>query len=311
MQIIENTTEFQLTQATAVTIGKFDGLHRGHTALLSCILAQKSRGLTTVVFTFQPTVAAFFGCAEEKELTTLEEKRQLFEHMGIDILIEFPLNMQTAAISPEAFVRDILKKQMKVQYLAAGADLSFGYQGKGDKFLLERMAKELGFDVKIIDKLYQGKREISSSYVREEVEKGNMSKAYELLGRHYSIEGIVEAGQRLGRRLGMPTLNLYPQTTKLLPPMGVYYSQVLFEGGTYPGITNIGHKPTVNDTTNVSVETFLYDFDRDMYGKKIITELLQFKRREQKFESVAALKQQMECDIEEGRRFHDVPKGRV
>ena len=104
--------------------------------------------------------------------------------------------------------------------------------------------------------------------------------------------------------MGMPTLNLYPDKEKLLPPKGVYYSRVLYEGCVYPGITNIGKKPTVNDTEKISVETFLYDFDKDMYGKDIVTELLHFKRPEQKFSDVQALKSQMEKDILEGERYH-------
>ncbi len=193
---------------------------------------------------------------------------------------------------------------MQAGYIAAGADVSFGYKGLGNKELLIRMAGQLDYQVEIINKVYEEAREISSTYVREEVEKGDMEKTARLLGRFYSFEGQVERGNRLGRKLGMPTLNLYPEREKLLPPKGVYYSRVLFEGGTYPGITNIGLKPTVNSTSHISVETYLYDFDKDMYGRKIVTELLQFKRPEQKFESVEMLKTQMEKDIAQGRMFH-------
>lgn len=304
MQIICDTTEFELQTQTAVAIGKFDGLHRGHMTLLSCILEQKKQGLSAVVFTFYPSASAFFGNKEEKELTTRDEKRKLFEAMGIDILIEFPLNTTTAAISPEDFISRILCGQMHTKFIAAGTDLSFGAKGRGNCFILEKFAVELGFQVQIIDKVIYEGREISSSYVREVVENGDMGIASELLGRHYSFEGTVESGRKLGRRLGMPTLNQYPRPEKLLPPRGVYYSQVLFEGGTYIGITNIGLKPTVNDTPSISVETYLYDFDRDMYGKEIVTELLQFKRQEQKFATIQELKAQMERDIEEGRLFH-------
>ena len=147
--------------------------------------------------------------------------------------MEYPLNRQTAAIEPEEFLRKILCKQMNLAYVAAGQDLSFGYQGKGDRRLLERFSGDLSYEVRIIDKVFDGEREISSTYVRECVEKGDMEKAEELLGRAYSFTGKVERGKQLGRRLGMPTLNLYPPEEKLLPPRGVYYSRVLFEGGNY------------------------------------------------------------------------------
>ncbi len=304
MKIICDTTEFQMEQKSAVAIGKFDGVHRGHMELLSHIIQMKKKKMAAVVFTFHPSAAVFFGQSKEAELTTRYEKRQLFESMGVDVRVEFPLNKETAATSPEEFVEKILARQMQAGYIAAGADVSFGYKGLGNKELLIRMAGQLDYQVEIINKVYEEAREISSTYVREEVEKGDMEKTARLLGRFYSFEGQVERGNRLGRKLGMPTLNLYPEREKLLPPKGVYYSRVLFEGGTYPGITNIGLKPTVNSTSHISVETYLYDFDKDMYGRKIVTELLQFKRPEQKFESVEMLKTQMEKDIAQGRMFH-------
>ncbi len=308
MEIICDTTEFQLKEKSAVAIGKFDGLHRGHRQLISHILKQKEQGMSAVVFTFYPSASVFFGQASANELTTRDEKRKLFEEMGIDLLIEFPLNQNTAATSPEDFVKKILVEQMKAGYVAAGADLSFGYQGRGNKELLIQMSKEYGYQVQIIDKVYYKGREISSTYVREAVEKGDMLTAEELLGRYYGFEGRVREGNRLGRKLGMPTLNLYPVTEKLLPPKGVYFSRVLYENCIYPGITNIGEKPTVNESGIISVETYLYDFDKDMYGKEIVTELLQFKRSEKRFENVQELKFQMEKDIEEGRNYHNVRK---
>ncbi len=304
MQIIQDTTEFHLDAGSAVAIGKFDGIHRGHEVLLSRILEKKKQGLKVVVFTFHPSAAVYFGQAQGGELTTREEKRSCFEKLGVDILIEYPLNKETAATAPEEFVREILVEKMNTRFIAAGRDLSFGRGGKGDNSLLESMAGGLGFQVCIIDKVFHENREISSTYVREMVEKGDMQGARELLGRYYSFEGTVEQGNRLGRRLGMPTMNLYPRPEKLLPPWGVYYSRLHYEGGMYPGITNIGRKPTVNDTETVSVETYLYDFDKDMYGKDIVTELLQFKRPEQRFKDVVELKEQMERDIAQGRIFH-------
>ena len=304
MRIIQDRTEFHIDEKSAVALGKFDGIHKGHEVLLSHILEQKKNGLLAVVFTFHPSAAVYFGKGETGELTTRMEKRRFFEELGIDVLVEFPLNSVTAAIAPEDFITGVLKKNMNAAYIVAGGDVSFGYRGLGRRELLERMSEEFDYRVEIIDKVYHKDREISSTYVREEVECGHMEEAAQLLGRNYSITGCVESGNRLGRRLGMPTLNLYPEEEKLLPPKGVYYSRVLYDGCSYPGITNIGKKPTVNDTEKVSVETFLYDFDKDMYGKEIITELLYCKRPEQKFADVQALKEQMEKDIAEGTAYH-------
>lgn len=305
MKIICDTTEFQIEQKSAIAIGKFDGIHKGHIELLSHIIRMKEQGMAAVAFTFHPSAAVFFGQSKGAELTTRYEKRQLFKGMGIDILVEFPLNDKTAATPPADFIKKVLVERMHAGYIAAGEDLSFGYKGLGNKELLIEMSGKYGYQVQIIGKIYYKDREISSTYVREEVEKGDMEMTSRLLGRYYSFEGQVERGNQLGRKLGMPTLNLYPDEEKLLPPKGVYYSRVRYKGCAYPGITNIGLKPTVNYENTISVETYLYDFDRDMYGKKIVTELLQFKRPEQKFEGVEELKVQMERDIEQGRLFHE------
>lgn len=304
MQIIQGTTKFQLEGKSATAIGKFDGIHKGHLSLLSRILAQKKWGLKTVVFTLDPPPSVLFGKTDGKELTPLREKRSFFEEMGIDCLIEFPLNEKTAAIPAERFVEQILAAQMHTVYLAAGEDVSFGDRGKGNKELLLQMERRFGYEVEIIDKLLYGQREISSSYVREELEQGNMETVSELLGRYYSVAGRVEKGNQLGRKLGMPTVNLYPGEDKLLPPNGVYYSYVHCEGERYRAVTNIGKKPTVNQTSRLSVESYLYDFEENIYEQEIVTELLRFKRPEQKFEDVEALRRQMEQDVQEGRAYH-------
>lgn len=305
MQIIQNTTEFQIQGRSAVAIGKFDGIHRGHIELLRHILKQKEKGLHAVVFTFDPPASVFFGRAGEKELSPIEEKRRFFLELGIDILVEFPLNEESAAISPEDFVEKILAGQMQAAYIAAGEDLSFGYGGRGNRELLQKLSGRFDYQAEIIPKVLDGSREISSSYVREEVEKGNMEKAAWLLGRNYGITGRVETGKKLGRRLGMPTVNLYPGENKLLPPNGVYYSKMISEEGSYDGITNIGRKPTVNDTQTVSVETYLYNFMGNMYGKEVVVELMHFKRPEQKFGDVEELRRQMEADVADGKKFHN------
>ena len=142
MEIIAGTTDFYLEKDTAVAIGKFDGVHLGHRRLLEEILNKKKNGLAACVFTFDPTPAVLFGLSDGKELTTREEKRRLFEHLGIDILIEFPLTKETAATEPERFVTEILAKQMNTRFVAAGEDLSFGKNGAGNAELLEKMAPQ-------------------------------------------------------------------------------------------------------------------------------------------------------------------------
>ena len=304
MHIIENTTEFQLDRPGAVAIGKFDGIHLGHQKLIQKIIEQKAKGYLATVFTFDTSAAAFFG-GEEKELTTREEKRIVFEKMGVDVLIEFPLNRKTAATEPVEFVQRYLVSQMQAAYICAGTDLSFGRRGAGNYELLQQYADSYGYQVELIDKVRMDGEEVSSTRVREAVRTGQMEAAARMLGTPYSVSGTVEHGRRLGRTIGMPTANLLPEQDKLLPPNGVYYSKVLMGGRIYSSITNIGCKPTVSENHIMGVETYLYDFAGDIYGKDITVQLLAFRRPEMKFDGVDSLKAQMQKDIAAGQIFSD------
>jgi riboflavin kinase/FMN adenylyltransferase len=312
MKIIENTTEFNINEETAVAIGKFDGFHRGHQKLLGELNILRENGLKTVVFTFVPSPASFFSKGNVKELSTVIEKRRIFEEAGVDYLIEYPFYQEIADTKPESFIKDVLVGRINAKCVVAGDDISFGKGGKGDCKLLEENASRYGYDVKIIEKvLYEG-REVSSTYVREEVKAGNMELVTSLLGTPYHVGGEIIHGRKLGRTIGMPTVNLIPPSEKLLPPNGVYYSYVYLHSETgdkpYDGvklhsITNIGTKPTVDNNLVMGVETYIYDFDYDVYGDTMEVYLLKHKRPEMKFENVEALKAQMSSDIEEGRKW--------
>ena len=302
MQIIEQTTEFRLPGRSAVAIGKFDGVHIGHQKLIHKIISQKNKGLLATVFTFDTSVAAFFG-GEEKELTTGYEKRRIFEQMGVDVVIEFPLNRETAATEPAEFVRRYLAGQMRAAYICAGTDLSFGKNGAGSFALLEKNADRYGYRAELINKVRIDGNVVSSTGVRAAVRRGDMEYVSRMLGTPYSVSGSVEHGKKLGRTIGMPTANLMPEKNKLLPPNGVYYSRAQIDGRTYKGISNVGCKPTVDDGQTVGVETYLYDFEGDLYGKDITVYFLAFRRPEMKFDSVERLKEQMEADIAAGRCY--------
>lgn len=292
MKRISNTTEFKIEEATAVAIGKFDGLHLGHKLLLDQLLEAKDLGLKAAVFTFDPSPNVFFGGEDIKELLTIEEKRVAFEKLGIDYLVEYPFDADTASISPESYVVDFLIGKMHAKFIVAGEDVSFGDRGKGDAALLKKLAKEHGIQVRIISKLCHYGREISSTYVRSEVINGNMELVTKLLGNPFFVSGTVLTGNRIGRTIGMPTVNLRPKEQKILPPKGVYFSTVelIGEEQIYYGVTNIGTKPTVEDKNVMGIETFIFDFQRDVYGKEIIVSLYCFDRKEQTFCGLDELK---------------------
>lgn len=309
MKIIENTTEFNITEDTVVAIGKFDGFHKGHQELLNKLKEQKCKGLATVVFTFVPSPAAFFSGDTIGELTTVEEKRKIFEKAGVDYLIEYPFCKEIADMEPDVYIKHVLVEQINAKCIVAGEDVSYGRKGNGDYQLLVEKSHMYNYDVVIIDKVLYQEKEISSTYVREEVRNGNMELVRDLLGIPYHVGGKVVHGKKLGRTIGMPTVNLLPPKEKLLPPKGVYYSYIVIgsEDGNdkcYRAITNIGTKPTVDDSLVMGVETYIYDFDDDLYGKDIEVFLLKYKRPEMRFSGVDELKEQMSTDIEEGKAFH-------
>lgn len=303
MDIIANTLDFQLNRDTAVAMGKFDGLHVGHRELLGRIIEQRDRGLAPCVFTFDPSPAVFFGLSDGKELMTREEKRRAFQEMGVELLVEFPLTEESAAMPPELFIEEMLIKRLRCRYVAAGEDVSFGSRGAGDAALLHRMGALHGYEVQTIEKIRLYGQEVSSTYVRSRVESGHMEEVAELLGVPYTVSGSVRRGAGLGHTLDMPTVNLQPPAEKLLPPFGVYFSQVLYQGICHEAISNVGCKPTVTDAGCAGVETYLYDFDRDIYGEEIQVQLLAFHRPEQRFDSVDVLKRQLQADMEAGRSF--------
>lgn len=304
MEIITDLRNCELHTETAVAIGKFDGLHRGHRRLLQEVLEKKKAGLKACVFTFDPSPAVFFGLADGKELMTRDEKRKALLEMGVDVLVEYPMNAENAAVLPYDFVKKLLVDSLHVKFIAAGTDVSFGAKGAGNAGLLETCAEEFGYELKLIEKVTCEKIEISSSLVRKEVEAGNMEYVTELLGTSYTVSGEVMHGKALGRKLGMPTMNLLPPKEKLLPPLGVYYSLVSYNGEIYPAISNVGYKPTVSQEPVLGVETYLYDFDREIYGEDISVSLLSFKRPEMRFASVEELKAQMKQDICDGKEYH-------
>lgn len=288
-------TEKQDMQRTAVTIGKFDGLHRGHQKLLTAVCAKKQQGLKSVVLSI--------GNQKPKVLLTREEKQRMLKELGIDIFAELPFTEELSQMEPEQFVKEILVEKYHAAYVAVGEDFHFGHNRRGDGDMLRSLSESCGFQAEIIEKARYGDREISSTYIREALEEGNMELVQTLLGYPYSVSGEVLHGRKIGRTLGLPTTNLLPAEEKLLPPNGVYVTRTLAEGQCYGGITNVGLKPTVGAEKRPGVETYLFDYEGDLYGKHLQVCFCHYERPERKFPSLELLKAQIERDVQAGRRY--------
>lgn len=304
MEIISGTKDFYISEPTSVAIGKFDGVHIGHQKLLLDMEEPSSlcpeEKLRKCIFTFDPAPEVFFG-GDGLQLSTKNEKRILFERKGIDILVEYPFDKETADTEATVFLDEIISGRIGARVVTAGRDLSFGRKGAGDSELLEKYGKENGIDVRVIDKIsveLDKEYEVSSTLVREMIRDARMEDAEKLLGIPYFIFGKIIHGNHIGAGLGFPTINIVPDEDKLLPPNGVYVSDVILKGKKYRGLTNIGTKPTVSDHEIKGVETYIYDFNEDVYGLEAEVYLKHFCRPEVKFDSLEDLKAQLLSDIE-------------
>ena len=269
--------ENRIACPTAVTVGKFDGLHRGHDLLAHRILEQKGRGLSSVVVTFDASTRVVLQGQKNRSLVTREEKKYLLERDGIEYLAECSFEDEIVHMEPEEFIR-LLKDNFSMKYLAVGTDFHFGYRGRGDVDLLRRLAGEMGFELEVVEKIREDSREISSTFIREEIQKGHIKKANHLLGYPYFACGTVVHGKHLGSRLGFATINITPPPEKLLPPFGVYVTQVRIDGRTYRGVTNVGVKPTIEGERLPGIETHIFDFSGELYVERVCVSFFDFLR---------------------------------
>ena len=296
MEIIKGTTNIKINKKTAVSFGKFDGLHKGHKLLMDMLLREKMNALSAVAFSFEVHPSFLFDKNDFKVLTTNEEKDEVFSRVGIDYLVEFPFTKKTMLMEAEAFLKMIVSG-LNVCSIIVGDDFRFGHNRAGDISFLEDMSRKYGYSLHVVEKVLHDGEEISSTLIRKRIRENDLKSARELLGYPYFMIGTVKSGRKLGRTIGIPTINIYPDSIKLLPFDGAYASKVTVDGKTNYGITNIGKNPTVSDDNPRVVETHIFDFDEDIYGKKVKIEFLDFLRPEKKFASIDELKAQIGRDI--------------
>lgn len=297
-----NYREFELKDS-AVSLGKFDGLHLGHRKLFDAILKEQENGLHPVVFSFLLPPGSLLNGKELNLIYTEEEKKTLLEEIGMEVLVSYPFDRVSLSMEPEDFIRDILVKKLDAKVVSVGSDFRFGHNRRGDVELLREKAAEYGYRLEVFEKVALEGDIVSSTRIRKELSKGNMELCARLLGKPYSITGEVVHGRKLGRTMGMPTINIALPKEKLLPPNGVYASLTEIDGTIYQGVTNIGVKPTVGAEEHRLAETYIIDYSGDLYGRTLRVSLYAFERPEQKFDSVEELKAQMERDSQFGREY--------
>ena len=302
MEIIKDITKSQWN-STSLTIGKFDGVHKGHQDLIQKVLQDKTAGYTTTVFTFDKFPSQLLSHQSSPSIITEEEKQAFLKKLEVERYILFPFHEKTASMQPEQFVKEILVEHMKVKKMYVGSDFRFGKNRAGDVSLLKKLSNFYGFEFEALEKRQFHEADISSTRIRECIRQGQMEEVTHMLGRPYNLSGEIIHGNNLGHTIGIPTINQAFPMGKVMPALGVYCSKVTIEDKIYYGITNIGSKPTVQDYLVYGIETHLFDCNENLYGKQANTELLCFVRKEQKFSSLDNLMQQLEKDKLFGRNY--------
>ena len=299
--VIHEGYENLILVSPVVTLGVFDGVHRGHRSLLDTVVsrAKKEKG-ESVVLTFSPHPRLVLEQNHKhlSFLTTMEEKKSLLEKANLDHLIILEFTKQFSRTPACDFVKDILVKKIGTKHLIIGYNHHFGRRGEGDFNTINQCAESSGFTVEQVQGLQTDEGAISSSLIREALLNGRLDEANNWLGYAYSVTGTVIAGKKIGRAIGFPTANIRPADHyKLIPGNGVYAVEVHLEGSVYPGMLNIGTNPTVNvDALKRSIEVYILDFEQDIYGKKISVVFRKRLRDEKKFDNIEQLTRQMKLD---------------
>jgi len=286
---------------TVLTVGTFDGVHKGHKALIKRVVEKaEKRDARSVIVSFDPHPREIINSGPEsiELLTTLKERSKLMEKLGVDILLIIPFTRDFSLKSSEEFVEEDLFKKIGIEEFVIGYDHHFGKDRQGSIDTVEKMSKELNFEAYVVSKKEVGETTVSSTKIRNLLsQQGDIKKASNLLGWPYSLEGMVVHGQKRGKSIGFPTANLVVDNQKkLIPANGVYAVKVDLNNQTFKGMMNIGYRPTFKDDSEKSMEVHIFDFSRDIYGQTLKVVFVDKIRDEQKFESKQDLIDQLHQD---------------
>lgn len=307
MEIIRGTANLKKKFNTPViTIGNFDGIHLGHQKILKDVKRRSSelKG-DSIVYTFEPhPLNILFPHKKVPLITSFSEKIKLIEESGIDIVICEDFTPEYANLSPRQFVKDILLDKIGVKAVFVGHDYAFGKGRKGNIDTLKQLGEELVFEVHVVDAVKVDAILVSSTKIRDTIQKGDVKKVAGFLGRSYSISGKVEKGKNRGKGLGFPTANL-KSVEEICPKPGIYAVHVSYRDQPYQGVVNIGFNPTFKDKT-LSIEVYILEFNKDIYDEYIKISFVERLRDEKAFDSPEALVEQIKKDVEMAREILNV-----
>ena len=306
MKYINDKSYCYKDSPTVVAVGNFDGFHIGHRILIEKLNEIKSdKGAKSLVFSFYPRPSDVFKNVPGKSIFSLNERIEIAKCLGIDILVEYPFSLEFSYTSGEDFIKDILAGQFRCEHIVIGADFAFGKDRMWNAQKLSQIGAELGIGVTIVEHELKDNEKISSSTIREHIEQGEIRAANELLGHDYFLSGIIGHGNKRGRDLGFPTMNIESGGDKILPKNGVYITEThLQDGSRYPSITNIGNNITFEYVTT-RAETHILGFSDSIYGQEAKVAFKEFIRDEIKFSGEAELIRQIGMDLKKVKEYYE------
>ncbi|SEF49591.1 riboflavin kinase / FMN adenylyltransferase [Eubacterium ruminantium] len=272
---------------TAVTIGKFDGIHKGHQLLIKRIVSLKEEGLDPVVCMID---------MNKKSIISAEDREEILMKMGVSSVVNLKFTEEFAKQTPEEFIDSFLIKNLGAKKIVVGNDFRFGHNREGNVNTLKKFEEKYDYSCEFYEKIEYGREVISSTAVRDAIYEGNMKKVKSFLGRNYQVRGRIIHGNHLGNTIGFPTINILFPEDMVAPRYGVYASMIILKGKTFSGVTNIGRKPTIGEYPE-ALETYIFDMNEDVYGEEAVIIPQEFIREEKKFDSVESLRKQLQDDI--------------
>jgi riboflavin kinase/FMN adenylyltransferase len=298
--------EMDLPRGGIATIGNFDGVHLGHRRILEAVVARaRETGRPSIAITFEPhPLSVLRPDRAPRRLQTLHQKEEAIEALGVENLLVIPFTRDFSLIEPEEFVRSVLEERLAVSELFLGSHFAFGRGKRGDLALLTRLGPECGFVASGVEEVFFEGEPVSSTRIRTAIARGDVRRANAMLGREYELDGLVAKGDKVGRKIGYPTINLEPEN-ELHPADGVYVTQIHIRsfGRRFDCVTNIGRRPTVYEDYATTIETYVFDFSADVYGEKVRLFFFDRLREERKFPSVTDLSEQIGRDIQATRDY--------